>query len=315
MKVTRAKRGDNEWNTNYKCSKIEIDGVDQGEASIYAKQIENPQGDDVNSMLFTFTNAPKDLMRKIGNDNGGNKWRVPFRLIGDLKYFNPWVGSKYIFGSIFDEQGNSYNFRIFLPHKTLGWYINDEEGNKLANLITKMATDRRGKVKNAKQTISKNYQNYVDSKTGYENLSKGVESYNAWVKERQNSFNSLRSDRETLQSKATEAENKLNLAKKELIEAENTLNDLMIQLSNVANQKQSIENSITEMATQGSDLAKNKASLTTVVESNKTTLNNEYTKLLNYAPERTAAINASKTALFNNDKVSAKSNLDKVIPK
>jgi len=314
LRETRTNR-DNTWDSNYKCSKIEIEGVDQGEALIYAKQVELAQGDDKNSMLFDFTNAPKDLMKKIGNNVGGNKWRVPFRLMSNLNYYNPWAGSKYIYGTIFDENGNSYSFRIYLPYKSLGWYINDEQGTKLANLMTQYAAERKAKVQNAKQTITKNYQNYVDTKAAQENLSKSADAYNKWVEERQKNLTNLKSERENLQTQATQAENKLNLANTELIDAQNKLNELMARSSNAANQKQSIETSISDLANQGSDIAKTKADLTAVVESNKKTLNDEYTKLLNYAPERTVEINASKNALFNNDKVNCKSNLDKVIPK
>ena len=51
--------GSGDWDNGYTCPKLEINGVDQGEVKILAKQVVKPTAENVYHMMFQFTEAPK----------------------------------------------------------------------------------------------------------------------------------------------------------------------------------------------------------------------------------------------------------------
>jgi len=305
--------GGGNWNDGYLCPKIFINNKDQGEAKIFAKEITQPNGENTYGMTFAFSQAPKDdMIKKVGLDLGSNKFRIAYRkMLNNFKYVNPW-GNKYIEGTVQDEAGVQYPFKILLPYKTFGWYINDTEGNKIAASMNSHSTLRTSSVVSSKYTLRTNYQSYFDAKKSFDAISKNKKAYEDHVNAKKAKLTELSGQIEGLKTKAVEAGKNENNKRIELLEAQAILDDLLKKETSIAGEMTAINESTESLKKEKDDVTKIKEQLTKIVEDTKTAINAEYVKLVKYAPQRTADINQSKTDLFAEHKDGYISNLNKV---
>lgn len=309
-----SKDGGGDWDNGFLCPNVHIDGIKLGEVTVFAKKIESNEGEDKFSMLLKFTKAPAnlDIIRKVGRDIGSNQWRIAYRkTLNSFIYVNP-SGNKYIQGTVQDEQGNQFSFKLILPWKLFGWYIDDNQGNRIKNAINNKSTARTSAVISAKYQLRKNYQSYFDAKKEVEALSKNKDEYTKYMQEKKTQLATLKLAITGLRSSATDAQTNVNAKHSDLLEANAKLDELLAKESQIATQKSAIDESVETLSKGTPDLEKTKADLTKSVNDAKKNLDAEYASLLKNAPQRTADINASKTNLYALKKVEYQANLNKI---
>merc|ERR1712166_385998 len=287
--------GSGDWDNGYTCPKLMINGVDQGEVKILAKQVVKPTAENISHMMFQFTEAPKAEFKKLGRDFGNNKWGLSYRKsCAHFKFVNP-SGNKFIHGYIYNEAGKIVSFKLLLPWKFFGWYINDTQGTAIATGMNKASIDRTSAVINHKNILSKNYADFVKAKQ-------------AKLKAFSEQIGALRAT--ALAKQKTVNENSHSLQ-----EADTLINELIRKASQLGSQKNAIVEAVKKIEDAKSDIAKTKATLTADVDAAKTEITKAFADLLENAPTRKTEIDASKAALFAAKKEDFISNINKIYPK
>lgn len=137
--------GKGSWETNYECPGIQISS-DNGKnwslkerVTFSATQIEKPKDNETLGIYFTFLKPISDKLKKILiADTKPNTFYLPYRHITSrFSYTNPFFNFKTLQGLILNDKKENISFKINLPYSTLSWFINDEQGNKLCELIQK----------------------------------------------------------------------------------------------------------------------------------------------------------------------------------
>merc|ERR1712160_179451 len=286
--------GSGDWDNGYTCPKLMINGVDQGEGKILAKQVVKPTAENVYHMMFQFTEAPKAEFKKLGRDFGNNKWGLSYRKsCAHFKFVNP-SGNKFIAGYIYNEAGKIVSFKLLLPWKFFGWYINDTQGTAIATGMNKASIDRTSAVINQKDILSKNYANYVVTADNLDQVTNQKDGFEAYVKAREKTVNE---NQHSLQA------------------ADTLINELIREASQLGSQKNAIDEAVKKIEDAKSDIAKTKATLTADVDAAKTEITKAFAALLGNAPTRKTEIDASKAALFAANKADFISNINKIYPK
>merc|ERR1711957_825636 len=138
--------GKGTWEAGYVCPKIFLtegngNSVDQGEATIMAPTLVEPNTDETKLGLnLKFKNAPAadSLIVKIGTKVSEKVYYIPFRFMSsDMAFNNPVRDNKTLIGTFVADNFKSYTIKILLPYATLGWYINDDQSNKMRVQINK----------------------------------------------------------------------------------------------------------------------------------------------------------------------------------
>merc|ERR1740139_108107 len=280
--------GSGDWDNGYTCPKLMINGVDQGEVKILAKQVVKPTAENVYHMMFQFTEAPKAEFKKLGRDFGNNKWGLSYRKsCAHFKFVNP-SGNKFIAGYIYNEAGKIVSFKLLLPWKFFGWYINDTQGTAIATGMNKASIDRTSAVINQKDILSKNYANYVVTADNLDQATNQKDGFEAYVKAKETK---LKAFKEQIGALRTTAEAK-----------------------QLGSQKNAIDEAVKKIEDAKSDIAKTKATLTADVDAAKTEITKAFAALLGNAPTRKTEIDASKAALFAAKKEDFITNINKIYP-
>merc|ERR1712160_2559 len=283
--------GSGDWDNGYTCPKLMINGVDQGEVKILAKQVVKPTAENVYHMMFQFTEAPKAEFKKLGRDFGNNKWGLSYRKsCAHFKFVNP-SGNKFIHGYIYNEAGKIVSFKLLLPWKFFGWYINDTQGTAIATGMNKASIDRTSAVINHKNILSKNYANFVVTADNLDQATNQKDGFEDFVKAKQAKLKAFSEQIGALRATALAKQKTVNENSHSLQEADKKIEDAK------------------------SDIAKTKATLTADVDAAKTEITKAFAALLGNAPTRKTEIDASKAALFAANKADFISNINKIYPK
>merc|ERR1740117_2283766 len=283
--------GSGDWDNGYTCPKLMINGVDQGEVKILAKQVVKPTAENVYHMMFQFTEAPKAEFKKLGRDFGNNKWGLSYRKsCAHFKFVNP-SGNKFIHGYIYNEAGKIVSFKLLLPWKFFGWYINDTQGTAIATGMNKASIDRTSAV--------------INQKDGFE----------AYVKAKETKLKAFKEQIGALRTTAEAKQKTVNENQHSLQAADTLINELIREASQLGSQKNAIDEAVKKIEDAKSDIAKTKATLTADVDAAKTEITKAFAALLGNAPTRKTEIDASKAALFAANKADFISNINKIYPK
>merc|ERR1712160_211653 len=283
--------GSGDWDNGYTCPKLMINGVDQGEVKILAKQVVKPTAENVYHMMFQFTEAPKAEFKKLGRDFGNNKWGLSYRKsCAHFKFVNP-SGNKFIAGYIYNEAGKIVSFKLLLPWKFFGWYINDTQGTAIATGMNKASIDRTSAV--------------INQKDGFE----------AYVKAKETKLKAFKEQIGALRTTAEAKQKTVNENQHSLQAADTLINELIREASQLGSQKNAIDEAVKKIEDAKSDIAKTKATLTADVDAAKTEITKAFAALLGNAPTRKTEIDASKAALFAANKADFISNINKIYPK
>merc|ERR1712166_1285890 len=277
--------GSGDWDNGYTCPKLMINGVDQGEVKILAKQVVKPTAENVYHMMFQFTEAPKAEFKKLGKDFGNNKWGLSYRKsCAHFKFVNP-SGNKFIAGYIYNEAGKIVSFKLLLPWKFFGWYINDTQGTAIATGMNKASIDRTSAVINQKDILSKNYANYVVTADNLDQATNQKDGFEAYVKAKETKLKAFKEQIGALRTTAEAKQKTVNENQHSLQAADTLINEL-------------IREAVKKIEDAKSDIAKTKATLTADVDAAKTEITKAFADLLENAPTRKTEIDASKAALF-----------------
>jgi hypothetical protein len=308
------KDGSGNWDNGFTCPKILVNDKNQGEATIYAKLITEQSGDNVYSMLFAFKSAPGAEFKKIARDAGGNKWRVSYRRMGNnFGYTNPW-GNKYIQGDLNDETGKKFNMKIILPYKTFGWYINDDQGNKITNAMNKSAVIRSNIVENNKYNVRKQFANYKAYKGQFDAISKNKADYEKFVEGQKKQLISLMKSIDNLRTKASESQDAVDDKNRDLIRAHYELNKLLNLESELASKKTAIVESIEKFSKIKDDNDAWKKELTKDVAAVKKVLDAEFEALNKNIEPKVAEANNAKRDLYAMKKTEYNQHMSKIYP-
>merc|ERR1711957_531002 len=190
-----------------------------------------------------------------------------------FKFVNP-SGNKFIHGYIYNEAGKIVSFKLLLPWKFFGWYINDTQGTAIATGMNKASIDRTSAVINHKNILSKNYANFVVTADNLDQATNQKDGFEDFVKAKQAKLKAFSEQIGALRATA------------------------------LAKQK-----TVNEIEDAKSDIAKTKATLTADVDAAKTEITKAFADLLENAPTRKTEIDASKAALFAANKADFISNI------
>jgi len=327
---------------------------DQGVVIIYPEKIVRPTGEDEYGMLLKFEGenrfgvrfdrtlderaAPTQLFldivpRDIKGQNfkeinqgyerernpndrtyGDYQFRIPYRQMnGKVIYQNP-LGNKYIQGEVYDEAGKMYNFKIILPWKLFGWYINDEQGNAIKNAINKHGNEKHSKVFEIKKSIADMSQKYFYTHESIVEITSNKQYKKNIIKRSEYAANFLLLKRRRNYEKIISIGKSLIAKKKthEYNDAFNALQDLLRQESALAFRKKAIDESVEYLEKSTESIEDKKKKLDMSIKIKKKLIDFSYMNLLIYAPERENDIRASKTYLYSDNKALFEANLNKV---
>merc|ERR1712160_204516 len=238
--------GSGDWDNGYTCPKLMINGVDQGEVKILAKQVVKPTAENVYHMMFQFTEAPKAEFKKLGRDFGNNKWGLSYRKsCAHFKFVNP-SGNKFIAGYIYNEAGKIVSFKLLLPWKFFGWYINDTQGTAIAAVI------------NQKDILSKNYANYVVTADNLDQATNQKDGFEAYVKAKETKLKAFKEQIGALRTTAEAKQKTVNENQHSLQAADTLINELIREASQLGSQKNAIDEAVKKIEDAKSDIAKTK---------------------------------------------------------
>jgi len=165
--------GKGTWEAGYVCPKIFLtegngNSVDQGEATIMAPTLVEPNTPETKLGLnLKFKNAPAadSLIVKIGTKVSEKVYYIPFRFMSsDMAFNNPVRDNKTLIGTFVADNFKSYTIKILLPYATLGWYINDDQSNKMRVQINTRAIEAKGNVSSNKSVIANYSEVYLQKK-------------------------------------------------------------------------------------------------------------------------------------------------------
>jgi len=206
--------GSGSWDTFYDCPRILIaegsgNYVNQGGAKIYAKNIINPTVDaDKLGFVFDFNSAPGELLKRVGTQISGNKYYVPYRYFnGDFKYSNPNQENKNIEGWFSDDNKKSYRMKVDFPFKSTGWFITDDEAQKIMNAVNSYSVREKGIIKSTKNEINSESSTYFQKKPLLDAAVKNKDSLAAELKRQEDELNSLKTKIDGLKSQIDSQKN------------------------------------------------------------------------------------------------------------
>merc|ERR1712222_79377 len=99
------------------------------------------------NLEFTKAPAADSIIAKIGNKISDKVYQIPYRFMsGDMMYNNPVRDNKTLIGSFVADNRKTYTMKILLPSKTLGWYISDDQANKIRVQVNERGVSAKGNV-------------------------------------------------------------------------------------------------------------------------------------------------------------------------
>ncbi len=155
-KKTTSDYGSGSYNDGFTCPDIFARSkgsnfTSGGRVKFYPLRLENPSTpQEMIGWVLDFENGPSHNVEKIVVKISGKKYYLPFRYIRSrAAYTNP-VGYKYIEFSVVNDSGEAFTFKVNLPWKRWGWYINDDQGNKICKFLNKRRTEHQNVVAESK---------------------------------------------------------------------------------------------------------------------------------------------------------------------
>lgn len=312
--------GSGNWDNGYVCPQVYIQEgsngwKDQGEAKIMAPQIENPTS-DVNKLglNFAFTNKPaaNSFIVKIGTKVNDKTYYIPYRYLqGDMSYTNPVRECKNLISAFVADNKNKYSLKINLPYATFGWYIKDDQANKILKKINSRAVEASGSVISNKNVIASYAEKYLQKKALLDAASKDKAALDKQIADQKKQAEKLKADLEAIKSQIEEAKKAVYAKQKEIQSANAQLSAANAAVTNVSTQMNNIELAVRGLATPNEEqLEKNKKAFDAV----KATCDGQYEVLKKEISSKVADFNKSKAGLEALDEAKFKAGLDTSYP-
>jgi len=300
---TRTKDGSGSWDSGFDCPEIQVakgngELKNEGTGIFYPKRLDQPvtQAEKL-GWCFKMEKAPAGNLKEIMLQDGStNNWCLQFRyMTSSFSYTNP-TGNKYIEGWFTNDFGQAFRFRVLLPWKLIGWYIDDDEGKKICSFLNKYRTTANNAVLASKSSVKTECAKYMANKPLFDqsngkaaDLSKQSDELKAKLEvlkkslqETQTQFDTAKKEADSFNAQAQEAQTKLKAAQ----EAENGQSSQLTQIKNT------LQTTLSTGTANVSDTNKLKAE----VDTNLSKFNSELDILTAEAPQRPVEIKAARAA-------------------
>lgn len=312
--------GSGSWREGYLCPRIKLNynnnlNIEAREVRFEATQLESSIGKtNVIGWEFSTSKNVGENLKRFVTQNGG-KWIIPFRFIsGKFVYTNPWGDNKTISGWLKNDDGETAQITIDLPYKLFGYYINDEEGEKIAGLLTRLGTEHQTIVRTNKSGANSAASEYKAAKP-LENAANGdasklaaeIANQEKKLTDLQNSYQAKKTNLENAQKEVVTLRNQL-AEKEKAIEAEN------FNLNNVSREMNSISTNIANLKKGNNDVQETKAKYGKIASDALTKLNGFMNNLRVEAPTRSNEITNAENAVKNLNTSDFVNNLNKIHP-
>lgn len=311
------------WDKGYDCPElfIEANGIKpelpHGPVHIEGAKLMNNDGYNSIGWTIVFKNPPppKNWINSICNpESDGKTYVIPWRYIVSFNYHNPYLGNKLLRGEVRNDKHDTFFFKLKLPHKMIGWYINDEEGNRIITKINSKAIEVRDFIKKEKEHVLKNYQDYKQlfldqfrMKQGSDKIKKQIENNNAIVQENEKKANLSLEKISKIKKEYQVFLSEYMAHQMQIHQLESDLIRNNIQIKTLSETVTKLQNSKTNPQNEQQKAEAEKAELT-----NKS--NVHFDNLLRIVPGKETIINKAR-ALFLASDSTFKNELDKYIPR
>lgn len=286
------------------------------EAKFKALSLENPTSEDEKlGWCFEMADPKEELAKIMIKGKTAKTWYIPFRWITSvLEYSNPYGDYKSLTGWVVNDDKESYKVKVLLPYKTVGWYITDDEANKVSGNINVNRIKQQGNVKNGKSAVNSAAVSYTTNAPLLKSATDGAEKLKAEQTKLKADLEKLKKDSETKEATfeknagaITESEIKLN-------ELKTAQNNLGREISNIGSQIESIQQALS-LAEANTTPAQLKTKYEEVVKKNTDDLKTAIKTLKDLAPPRATDLDtAEKAVVDKSDLATLGTNLSKVAP-
>jgi hypothetical protein len=305
--------GSGSWDTGYECPGIEL--LDEAQiknsqktwttaerVSFKPKDMQSPPENKKLGIFFTITD-PSQKLRKILVDAGANTFYLPYRYVSSkFNFQNPFNDYKVIEGSVTNDLNQTFLFRLKLPYKTFGWFIDDKQMQTLCDLINNNREAHQTIVKNTKSVLLSSAGIFIQNQLQLDQNTRDANNLEALktfmiaqigpIKETIDSDNIKLSDLSILIAKLTA---ELNQKKSEFNDLNNKVNSLGLQHQELVQKISILEGDEKTKKTFINDITKKK-------DTSKTQLVGAFETLKKEVPYKTNEITQSETEITNEKK-------------
>jgi len=182
-KIKSQDDGSGSWENGFDCPGIQISS-DNGKTWTSKERViirpleivDEKLAQDIGIKFEFSSKKPSEKLKQVlisGSDP--NKFILPYRLIsGKFTWSNPNFDNKYIQGSVTNDLKITYQFKLLLPYKTIGWYINDKQLNSLCESINKKKDTHTSSVQKEKANAESASGSYISNKLLLEEAEKNA---------------------------------------------------------------------------------------------------------------------------------------------
>jgi len=220
-----------------------------GVAKMLPEKIVSPpqNSDDKFGIVFDFT-GQKDLDKNCSayfyKGQGSNLWVLPYRYFTQAPTYTNPTGAKYMQAALQrDSSSKSDTFKFSFPYKMLFWYINDDEGKKIATSIGTNRNTIQNKLAKDKITAVNAGNSYLSSKPILDSLTKDANSLAAQkasvekdIADITSTITTQSKDVEAAQAELSKALSILNSAQTSF----NSVNDCLLSTQDLLTKKQGV---------------------------------------------------------------------------
>jgi len=242
------------------------------------------------------------------------KWYLPFRLMtSKFSYTNP-TGYKYIEGSITTDDRKLYKFKINLPWKRFGLYIDDTEGNKICSFLNNKSSQHLGIVSEAKQIATTASNTYIVKKpvlTATQSKGNELATTKASLEKQMNDLAVALNNAKTAIALEEQA---YNTVKALATESQAKQNSFSSQLSTLNAQIGEINSTLELLKVSASVSVDQAATLKTKVDNANAACKGYITTLQSFAPNRATETKAIDDAVAKLNQVDVSTNLNRIFP-
>ena len=282
----------------------------------FPAKLENPSlNEDKLGFCFEFSADPKvNLLDILTRVQKTTKYCIPFRWIStDCKYINP-IGYKYLEFFVTNDQKTVYKFHLDLPWKRFGYFINDNEGNKICSLINSQRTLHKNIVNNAKTTM-------ISQVSVYTTNQKLVDAATATGASLEKVKTDLHAEVVKLQEENTKLKNEREKEQKILDKVESEYQTKTLQLNQISTNMAALSSQIKEsegalhlIGTNTVATANSTEELRKKIDTALSTLDTGLGKLSVLAPTMQNHINEVKVGCIMLNQTAANAALNAIIP-
>lgn len=322
--------GSGSWADGFECPGLLISNSkgelqNEGKATFKPVKLEaavtSPTAKDIGWVFeFPAGKAPGDNLKKVMHPVNGkaNHFYIPFRYIsGTFSYTNPWFKSKYVEGVLTNDGHEQFNFKLNLPYKVVGNYIDDKEGTKIANLLNQAKSQHQTAISSAKTAAKIAVQQYLSSKSSLDHANKNGTTIEETKNKMKVQIDSLAKKVNSIQTELSTFQSEIYTLEKQLGEKKAQAASLAANLDGMKNAISSLNKNMEEMGKDSASIETLKKNLAATLKSANEDLDKQLAVVKAEAPEKKTEVEAAKTAVINttpNSEVDFNTNIQKVFP-